>query len=47
MVAIALHAGLRVIREGLAPGERIVVSGLQRVQTDKEVAPKEVPMPGK
>jgi RND family efflux transporter MFP subunit len=39
------HGGLRVITEGLAPTERIVVSGLQRVREGGEVIPKEVPMP--
>jgi RND family efflux transporter MFP subunit len=40
-----LHDGLRVITEGLAPGERIVVSGLQRVRPGIEVNPKAVDMP--
>jgi multidrug efflux system membrane fusion protein len=36
--------GLRVAREGLAPGERIVVRGLQRVQPGAVVSPEVVPM---
>jgi len=41
----SLVNGRRVIDKGLALGERIVVRGLQRVQADKPVKPKEVPMP--
>lgn len=36
--------GLRVVREGLHPGERIVVNGLQRVRPGMRVAPKPVAM---
>jgi multidrug efflux system membrane fusion protein len=36
--------GLRIIRSGLAKGERIVVNGLQRVQPNAIVAPTEVTM---
>src|SRR5437764_808531 len=36
--------GLRVVREGLKPGEKIVVSGLQRVRPGAPVAPQIVPM---
>ena len=36
----SLNAGLRVVDEGLAMGERVVVSGLQRVRPGKEVAPR-------
>jgi RND family efflux transporter MFP subunit len=39
------HGGLRVITDGLAPNEKIVVSGLQRVHEGGEITPKEVPMP--
>jgi multidrug efflux system membrane fusion protein len=39
--------GLRVVTEGLKPGERIVVNGLQRVRPGAVVAPKEVPMDAK
>ena len=33
----SLNKGLRVVNEGLKPGERVVVSGLQRVRQGKEV----------
>lgn len=36
--------GLRVITEGLAPGDRVIVNGLQRVRPGAPVAPKLVPM---
>jgi multidrug efflux system membrane fusion protein len=36
--------GLRVVREGLAAGERIVVNGLQRVRPGATVAPESVAM---
>lgn len=36
--------GLRVVTSGLAPGERIVVNGLQRVRPGAVVAPELVPM---
>ena len=36
----SLNQGLRVIDDGLAMGERVVVSGLQRVRPGKEVAPR-------
>lgn len=36
--------GLRVVRGGLQPGERIVVSGLQRVRPGAPVTPQDVPM---
>lgn len=39
-----LHNGLRVIHRGLQPRERIVVNGLQRVQTGTQVAPHPVAM---
>lgn len=35
-----LHGQLRVISAGLSPGERVVVSGLQRVRTGAKVSPK-------
>jgi RND family efflux transporter MFP subunit len=40
-----LHDGLRVITEGLNPGEKVVVSGLQRVRQGIKVDPKVVDMP--
>ncbi len=36
--------GLRVVRSGLASGEKIVVSGLQRVRPGAPIAPTTVPM---
>ena len=36
--------GLRVVREGLAPGETLVVAGLQRVRPGAIVAPQLVAM---
>jgi RND family efflux transporter MFP subunit len=41
-----LHDGLRAIKEGLRPGERVVVSGLQRVKPGSKVQPRLVEMPG-
>ncbi|WP_018410748.1 efflux RND transporter periplasmic adaptor subunit [Methyloversatilis thermotolerans] len=40
----ARQNGLRVIESGLAGGERIVVSGLQRTRPGDTVSPKDVPM---
>jgi multidrug efflux system membrane fusion protein len=37
--------GLRVIEQGLEPGDRVVVGGLQQVQPRMEVRPDETPMP--
>ena len=39
--------GLRVVREGLKAGERIVVNGLQRVRPGMALAPREVAMAAK
>lgn len=36
--------GLRVVEAGLAPGERIIVNGLQRVRPGEIVAPRDVSM---
>jgi len=36
--------GLRVVREGLQPGDQIVVNGLQRVRAGSTVEPKPVSM---
>ncbi|XOV79022.1 MAG: efflux RND transporter periplasmic adaptor subunit [Aestuariibacter sp.] len=36
--------GLRIIKDGLRPGEKIVVNGLQRVRPGVTVSPKVVPM---
>lgn len=38
--------GLRVVRDGLKPGERIIVNGLQRVRPGIQVKPRMVPMEG-
>jgi RND family efflux transporter MFP subunit len=40
-----LHDGYRAIREGLKPGEMVVVSGMQRIRPGATVTPKSVPMP--
>jgi RND family efflux transporter MFP subunit len=40
-----LHEGLRVIKEGVAPNEKVVVSGLQRVRPDIKVKFKNIDMP--
>ena len=40
-----LTKGLRVIEDGLKPGERVIVNGLQRVRENTEVEPKMVPPP--
>ena len=41
----ALHDGLRAIEEGLKPGERVIVNGLQLVRSGITVEPKLVDMP--
>ena len=41
----ALHDGLRVIEEGLQPGERVIVNGLLQVRPGIPVTPKPVDMP--
>jgi RND family efflux transporter MFP subunit len=41
----AIHEGLRVIEEGLKPGERLIVEGLQQVRPGSTVEPKVVDMP--
>jgi membrane fusion protein, multidrug efflux system len=40
-----LHDGLREITEGLKPGERLIVNGLQQVRPGATVEPKLVDMP--
>jgi RND family efflux transporter MFP subunit len=40
-----LHEGLRVITEGLSAGEKVVVSGLQRIRPGSQIKPKMVDMP--
>jgi RND family efflux transporter MFP subunit len=39
-----LYEGLRIVEEGLEPGERIVVNGLQRVRPGVAIAPELVSM---
>jgi RND family efflux transporter MFP subunit len=41
----ALHDGLRAIEEGLKPGDRVIVLGLQQVRPGATVEPKLVSMP--
>jgi RND family efflux transporter MFP subunit len=41
----ALHDGLRAIEDGLKPGERVIVNGLQLVRPGITVEPKVVEMP--
>jgi RND family efflux transporter MFP subunit len=43
----ALHDGLREITEGLKPGERVIVNGLQQVRPGLTVEPNLVDMPAK
>ncbi|MFY0310461.1 efflux RND transporter periplasmic adaptor subunit [Leisingera sp. D0M16] len=40
-----IHEGLRVIRTGLDPGDRVIVSGLLRVRSGTKVDPTEVDLP--
>jgi len=40
-----LHHGLRAIEDGLKPGERVIVNGLQQVRASATVEPKLVAMP--
>jgi RND family efflux transporter MFP subunit len=40
------HDGLREITDGLQPGERVIVNGLQQVRPGMTVGPRLVPMPG-
>jgi RND family efflux transporter MFP subunit len=40
-----LHDGLRVIEDGLKPGERVVVDGLQQIRPGATVEPNLVPLP--
>ena len=39
-----LSDGLRVVKSGLKPGERVVINGLQRVRSGAKVSAKEAPM---
>jgi len=40
----ALHGGLRAVAEGLAPGEWVIVNGIQRARPGVTVAPQKVGM---
>ena len=39
-----MELGLRVVREGLSPSDRVVVRGLQRIRPGSDVAPELVAM---
>jgi len=39
-----MHEGLRVVKGGLTPGERIVVNGLMRVRPGVTITPQQVAM---
>jgi len=41
----ALHDGMRAIADGLQPGERVIVNGIQQVRPGMTVEPKLVDMP--
>ncbi|RBP42545.1 multidrug efflux system membrane fusion protein/multidrug efflux system membrane fusion protein [Roseimicrobium gellanilyticum] len=41
----ALEDGLRIVRNGLKPGEKIVINGLMAVRNSGKVNPQESPMP--
>ncbi len=41
----SLYDGMRIVREGLAPADRVVVKGVQRARPDIVVQPDEQPMP--
>jgi RND family efflux transporter MFP subunit len=43
----ALHDGLREITDGIKPGERVIVTGIQQVRTGLTVEPTLVDMPAK
>jgi len=38
----ALHKGLRVVKDGLLPSDRVVVAGIQRARPGAKVTPQEV-----
>ena len=40
-----MHHGLRAVEDGLKPGERVIVNGLQQVRVGGTVEPQLVPMP--
>ena len=39
-----LHEGLRIVRDGVKPDDRVVIAGVQRVKNGIEVAPEERPI---
>jgi membrane fusion protein, multidrug efflux system len=39
-----LHEGLRIVREGVGPDDRVVVAGVQRVKAGAVLAPEERPL---
>jgi RND family efflux transporter MFP subunit len=39
-----LHKGLRVVKGGLAPDDRVIVAGIQRARPGAKVTPQEVPL---
>jgi RND family efflux transporter MFP subunit len=41
----SVHDGLQVVTEGIKPGERVIVNGIQRVQQGATVNPTIMPMP--
>jgi RND family efflux transporter MFP subunit len=41
-----LSDGLQIIREGLKPGDRVIVNGIQRVRDGMKVEPRSAAMPG-
>jgi RND family efflux transporter MFP subunit len=41
-----LTDGLQVVREGVKPGDWVIVNGIQRVRDGAKVEPNRVPMPG-
>jgi hypothetical protein len=42
----ALHDGLRAVDDGVKPGQRVIVNGLQQVRPGITVEPNLVDMPG-
>jgi len=40
----ALHKGLRVVKEGLSPDDRVIVVGIQRARPGAKVSPQEITM---
>jgi RND family efflux transporter MFP subunit len=40
-----LYEGLRIIKSGLGPGDRVILAGVQFVRPGTEVQPEEAPIP--